>query len=160
MLGLGSVSDFRILPHRHKRSNLSWRFGWKTRVYRLALVAALVNPWWMHAAVGAANGGYAVLVRQAAPSVVTVLVKEEREGAGQRAVERATADQRAAGAIKNEKRIRLLPLPGLQTGRNPGVCIGTSVGRMAPREPAAHFLGRFQRRRAQVIGIRRAGSPQ
>lgn len=41
---------------------------------------------------GAANGGYAALVRQAAPSVVTVLVEERAEGAGQRAVDRATAD--------------------------------------------------------------------
>lgn len=39
----------------------------------------------------AAKGGYADLVRMVAPSVVTILVEERREGAGQRAVERATA---------------------------------------------------------------------
>jgi serine protease Do len=37
-------------------------------------------------------GGYAELVRQAAPSVVTVLVTEQGESAGQRAVERAAGD--------------------------------------------------------------------
>ena len=47
---------------------------------------------WIQTAAGAANGGYAALVRQVAPSVVTVLVAEQTEGAGQRAVERATAD--------------------------------------------------------------------
>jgi serine protease Do len=41
---------------------------------------------------GAATGGYAALVRQVAPSVVSILVEEQEEGAGQRAVERATAD--------------------------------------------------------------------
>jgi serine protease Do len=38
----------------------------------------------------AAPDGYAELVRQVAPSVVTILVEEQPEGAGQRAVERAT----------------------------------------------------------------------
>jgi len=41
---------------------------------------------------GATSAGYAALVRQVAPSVVTVLVQEQSEGAGQRAVERATGD--------------------------------------------------------------------
>jgi serine protease Do len=45
-----------------------------------------------HAVAGAATGGYAALVRQVAPSVVTILVDELPESAGQRAVERATAD--------------------------------------------------------------------
>jgi serine protease Do len=40
----------------------------------------------------AANTGYAELVRQVGPSVVTVLVAEKREGAAQRAVDRATAN--------------------------------------------------------------------
>ena len=40
----------------------------------------------------AAGNGYAALVRQVAPSVVTILVVEQKEGAGQRAVERATVD--------------------------------------------------------------------
>jgi serine protease Do len=46
----------------------------------------------LHAADGAAQSGYAALVRRVAPSVVTVLVEEQGEGAAQRAVERATAD--------------------------------------------------------------------
>jgi serine protease Do len=40
----------------------------------------------------AANSGYAELVRQVGPSVVTVLVEEKRESAAQRAVDRATAN--------------------------------------------------------------------
>ena len=43
------------------------------------------------------GGGYADLVRQVAPSVVTVLVEEKREGAGQRAAERATANSDPTG---------------------------------------------------------------
>jgi serine protease Do len=39
-----------------------------------------------------ANAGYADLVRQVAPSVVTVLVEKQREGAGQRAAEGASAN--------------------------------------------------------------------
>jgi hypothetical protein len=38
------------------------------------------------------TGGYATLVRQAAPSVVTIIVEEKRVGAGQRAAERASAE--------------------------------------------------------------------
>src|ERR1700728_4527608 len=36
--------------------------------------------------------GYATLVRNAAPSVVTIIVEEKRIGAGQRAAERASAE--------------------------------------------------------------------
>jgi serine protease Do len=45
----------------------------------------------MCAAAPSAPGGYGALVRRVAPSVVTVLVEEERQGAGDRAAERATA---------------------------------------------------------------------
>ena len=41
---------------------------------------------------GEAKDGYAALVHKVSPSVVTVLVEEEREGAGHRALERATAN--------------------------------------------------------------------
>src|SRR5260370_13497997 len=44
------------------------------------------------AASDAMPSGYAPLVRQAAPSVVTVIVEEQSVGAGQRAAARATAD--------------------------------------------------------------------
>jgi serine protease Do len=50
------------------------------------------------------------LVRQVAPSVVTVLVEEKREGAGQRAAERATANSDPTGV--NELLRRLLTGPG------------------------------------------------
>jgi serine protease Do len=67
---------------------------WRTRLPRLVLAVVLAGPWCIPTTAHAANanGGYAALVRQVGPSVVTVLVKEEREGAGQRAVERATAN--------------------------------------------------------------------
>jgi serine protease Do len=41
----------------------------------------------------AEHNGYTTLVRQVTPSVVTVLVEQNREGAGERAVERATATE-------------------------------------------------------------------
>ena len=45
----------------------------------------------------AAGGDYAELVHRVSPSVVTVLVTERREGAGQRAVERAAANNDRSG---------------------------------------------------------------
>jgi len=45
----------------------------------------------------AAGGEYAELVRKVSPSVVTVLVMEKRQGAGQRAVERAAANSDRTG---------------------------------------------------------------
>jgi serine protease Do len=67
------------------------------RVRRGFLAFALLGVsaialWTQTAQAGAANAGYATLVRQVAPSVVTILVAEQPEGAGQRAVDRATAD--------------------------------------------------------------------
>jgi len=66
--------------------------AWKVRTLQLvlALASAACQP--AHPASGPVNGGYAAVVRQAAPSVVTVLVEEHGESAGQRAVERATGD--------------------------------------------------------------------
>lgn len=70
------------------------------------------------AASGTTPAGYAALVRQVAPSVVTVLVEEAGISAGQRAAERATADTDydAAGAIIR----RLLSGPGANPGRGDG----------------------------------------
>src|ERR1700734_2212574 len=53
------------------------------------------------AAGDAVPSGYATLVRQVAPSVVTVIVEERSVGAGERAAARATADAGydAVGAI-------------------------------------------------------------
>ncbi len=61
------------------------RTAWLTAAITAA--AMLVAP-----AAVASNAGYAELVRRAGPSVVTVLVEEQPESAGQRAVERASAD--------------------------------------------------------------------
>jgi serine protease Do len=57
---------------------------------RISTIAALVVllP---HSASGATQSGYADLVRRVAPSVVTVLVEEQEQGAGQRAADRALA---------------------------------------------------------------------
>ena len=62
------------------------------RAPRLVLAVASAACQLAHPATAAVNGGYAAVVRQAAPSVVTVLVKQHGESAGQRAVERATGD--------------------------------------------------------------------
>lgn len=74
------------------------------------IVAALVLPVLLSPAYGGTPGGYAELVRQVGPSVVTVLVEEKREGAGQRAAERATANTDPGGA--SEVLRRLLTGPG------------------------------------------------
>lgn len=60
---------------------------------------ALAGPWAVTPGF-AAPSGYAQLVRRVAPSVVTVLVEEERIGAGDRAAERA-ATRAAADADPN-----------------------------------------------------------
>jgi len=60
------------------------------RVIGAAVACALLLL--LQLSANAATGGYAALVRQVAPSVVTILVDEQPEGAGQRAVDRATAD--------------------------------------------------------------------
>jgi len=62
--------------------------GTVSRYSAVACVALLLS----NAAASATNAGYAALVRQVAPSVVTILVEERAEGAGQRAVDRATGD--------------------------------------------------------------------
>jgi serine protease Do len=69
------------------------RFGLAcTRALRLMpFVAALLQPLTC-AANDAMPSGYAPLVRQAAPSVVTVIVDEQRIGAGERAAERVNAN--------------------------------------------------------------------
>jgi len=62
------------------------------RAPRLVLALASAACQLAYPATGAVNGGYAAVVRQAGPSVVTVLVQEQGESAGQRAVERANGD--------------------------------------------------------------------
>jgi serine protease Do len=66
----------------------------------MAILAAFFQPFTC-AAGDAMPGGYAALVRRAAPSVVTVIVEEQSIGAGERAAARANADTGydAVGAI-------------------------------------------------------------
>ena len=73
------------------------------------VVTTLVLPLFLAPAYGGPNGGYAELVRQVGPSVVTVLVEEKREGAGQRAAERATANNDPAGASELLRRLLMGP---------------------------------------------------
>jgi serine protease Do len=65
--------------------------GHALRLIPVLALAALFQPFTC-AASATLPAGYAPLVRQAAPSVVTVLVEEQPVGAGQRAAEQATAD--------------------------------------------------------------------
>jgi serine protease Do len=86
---------------------------------RLSITALLGLPLVLSPAYGGASGsGYAELVRQVAPSVVTVLVEEKREGAGQRAAERATANNEPAGV--GELLRRLLSGPGNEPAHHDG----------------------------------------
>jgi serine protease Do len=87
----GPVSHTSICYPAGTPSSIPRHAAWWRRLSQLALAVAVANSWFTPTAARAANAGYAALVRQVGPSVVTVLVKEEREGAGQRAVERATA---------------------------------------------------------------------
>ena len=73
----------------------------------IASIAILVA----HSATCAAQSGYAELVRQVSPSVVTVLVEEQGQGAGQRAADRAVAGVDADAAMRAIIR-RLLSGPG------------------------------------------------
>jgi serine protease Do len=91
-------------------------------MHRVVLVLiALTGP--LVVAVSCAQpSGYAALVRRVAPSVVTILVEEERVGAADRAAERAErraaadSDPNAVGAIIR----RLLAAPTGDSGRDEG----------------------------------------
>jgi serine protease Do len=98
-----------------------WAVTVKAHLRRAAFVVATAAFLLVCCAAQAAEGGYAELVRQVTPSVVTILVKEQGEGAGQRAVERATAarDYDGMRAIMR----RLLSGPG----SNPEPGAGESV---------------------------------
>jgi serine protease Do len=82
------------------------------RLSRSILACLAVVGVTVHAASSAAQSGYAELVRRAAPSVVTVLVEEQGQGAAQHAADRALAttdyDADAMRAILQ----RLLSGPG------------------------------------------------
>lgn len=83
---------FRIQPRL--RGSMMPTFALAARKSRLRHAVSLaVLLGYLSACTGAhaEHGGYAALVQQVTPSVVTVLVEQNREGAGQRAVERATS---------------------------------------------------------------------
>lgn len=84
-----------------------------TRGVLAALIIASLVALMIHSATSAAQPGYAQLVRRVAPSVVTVLVEEKAEGAGQHAVDRAAAntDYNANVAMREIIR-RMLSGPG------------------------------------------------
>jgi serine protease Do len=87
-----------------------WLVSKGARLRRAACVAASTAFLLAYSAAYAAEGGYVELVRQVAPSVVTILVVEQREGAGQRAVERANAASDVDGVRAIVR--RLLSGPG------------------------------------------------
>lgn len=78
----------------------------------VALVCLSLPP------VHAASGEYAELVHRVSPSVVTVLVTEKREGAGQRAVQRAAANSDRSGIDAILR--RLLAGPESDPGQHDG----------------------------------------
>jgi serine protease Do len=92
---------------------------------RFSAIAAL-SVLLAQSASGAAQSGYADLVRRVAPSVVTVLVEEQGQGAGQRAADRALAatDYDPDAAIRAIMR-RLLSGPGSNPDPTDG---GTVLG--------------------------------
>jgi serine protease Do len=65
---------------------------WKLRAPQLVLAAMASLAGQLAYPASGTGSGYAEVVRQTAPSVVTVLVEERGESAGQRAVERATGE--------------------------------------------------------------------
>jgi serine protease Do len=79
-------------------------------VLRPVPVIALIAILMAHATFCAAQTGYAELVRRVSPSVVTVLVEEQGQGAGQRAADRAVAGTDADAAMRAVMR-RLLSGP-------------------------------------------------
>ncbi len=82
-------------------------------------VIALLVALSVHAAKSTTQSGYAQLVRRVAPSVVTVLVEEQGESAGQRAADRAVANTvYDANAAMGEIVRRLLSGPGSKPDRD------------------------------------------
>jgi serine protease Do len=79
----------------------------------IVVVIALLVALFVHSATSTAQSGYGQLVRRVTPSVVTVLVEEQGEGAGQRAANRAlaNADYDANAAMREVLR-RMLSGPG------------------------------------------------
>jgi serine protease Do len=98
----------------------------KTSTRRAASVIIAFAAPLTFAASSNATAGYAALVRQVGPSVVTVLVEEERVSAGERAAERATANSEddEVGALIR----RLLSGPSRNPGRSDGASAALGSG--------------------------------
>jgi serine protease Do len=96
------------------------------RAVLAVVILAAFGAFWAHSATHAAQSGYAQLVRRVAPSVVTVLVQERGEDAGQRAANRAldNNDYDANAAMREVMR-RLLSGPS--TSPDPGGA-GSALG--------------------------------
>jgi serine protease Do len=113
----------RQTSHEVHRASLRASEAWNEYARRAAMVVIALAGLWASAVSCAAPSGYAALVRRVAPSVVTVLVVEERISAADRAAARAErravadADPNAMGEIIR----RLLSAPGGDSGRDEGV---------------------------------------
>ena len=96
------------------------------RAVLAVVILAALGAFWAHSATQAAQSGYAQLVRRVAPSVVTVLVQERGEDAGQRAANRVldNNDYDANAAMREVMR-RLLSGPS--TSPDPGGA-GSALG--------------------------------
>ena len=89
-------SDSRISSPTRARRLTSWWIDGQLQAPSRALVVTSAIALCIHTAAAATDAGYAALVRQIAPSVVTILVREQAEGAGQRAVDRAIAETQSS----------------------------------------------------------------
>jgi len=122
-LGVLSASRSRLGA---QTTNSRSAYARKTPAQRAASVIIAFAAPLTFAASSTAPAGYAALVRQVGPSVVTVLVEEERISAGQRAAERATADSEydEVGALIR----RLLSGPSGNPGRSDGASSSLGSG--------------------------------
>jgi serine protease Do len=82
------------------------------RVLRPVLVIVICAVLLFHFTRAGAQSGYAELVRRVSPSVVTVLVEEQSQGAGERAAERALAATDDSDAAARAIMRRMLSGPG------------------------------------------------
>jgi S1-C subfamily serine protease len=121
-----STKRLAVLPASPSLLGLGFEHAAKARVRRaVSVIIVLAGPLTC-AAGGTPPAGYAALVRQVAPSVVTVLVEEEHISAGERAAERATSrsDQAEVEAIIR----RLLSGPSGNPSRGEGASSALGSG--------------------------------
>jgi serine protease Do len=97
----------------------------KARVRQAVSVIIMLASPLTCAASGTAPAGYAALVRQVAPSVVTVLVEEQRISAGERAAERATSGTDSAEAEAIIRRLLSGPSGNPSRGEGASSALGS-----------------------------------